>query len=140
MPVWKDFKDFAVKGNMVDLAVGVIVGGAFGKIVASIVQDVTMPLLNPLMPQGHWRDLVVGPGVKLGNFISVVIDFTIVAIVMFGVVRLLHLRRKKHEEKKAVGEELDNTDKLLTEIREEMRGMRKELAESRNAPTRDQVQ
>lgn len=58
MPVWKDFKEFAVKGNMVDLAVGVIIGAAFGGIINSIVQDVTMPLLNPLMPQGHWRDLV----------------------------------------------------------------------------------
>jgi large conductance mechanosensitive channel len=129
MSIWKDFKDFAVKGNMVDLAIGVIIGGAFGSIVTSIVQDVTMPLLNPLMPQGRWREWIVGPGVKLGNFLGTVLNFTIVAVVMFGVMRLLHGRRKKQEAKKAVGQDLDHTDQLLTHIREEMRGLRRELAE-----------
>ena len=62
MPILKDFKDFAVKGNMVDLAIGVIIGGAFGSIITSIVQDVTMPILNPLMPKGKWRDWIVEPG------------------------------------------------------------------------------
>ena len=97
MPVWKDFKDFAVKGNMVDLAVGVIIGGAFGSIINSIVQDVTMPLLNPLMPQGHWRDWVVSPGVKVGNFLSTVINFLIVALVIFLVVKAMNAMQKKEE-------------------------------------------
>ena len=132
MSVWKNFKDFAVKGNMVDLAVGVIIGAAFGSIVTSIVQDVTMPLLNPLMPKGHWRDWVIEPGIKMGNFLSTVLNFAIVAVVMFGVVSLLHGRRKKQEAKKAAGEELDHTDQLLTDIREEMRGMRREMAEHQN--------
>ena len=127
MSVIKDFKDFAIKGTMIDLAIGVVIGGAFGSIVTSVVQDITMPLLNPLMPQGHWRDWVIGPGVKLGSFLGTVINFLIVAIAMFGVVTLLHGKRKKHEAKKAVGEELDHTDQLLTDIREEMRGMRSEL-------------
>jgi len=136
MSVWKDFKGFAVKGNMVDLAVGVIIGAAFGSIINSIVQDVTMPLLNPLMPKGHWRDWVIEPGIKMGNFLSTVLNFTIVAIVMFGVVRLLHGRRKKQEAKKAAGEELDHTDRLLTDIREEMRGLRREMSkqQERNGP------
>ena len=127
MPLLKDFKEFAIKGNMVDLAIGVIIGGAFGQIITSIVQDVTMPLLNPLMPQGQWREWVVGPGVKLGSFLGTVINFLIVAIVMFSVVSLLHGRRKRHDAKKAAGEELDHTDQLLTDIREEMRGLRTEL-------------
>ncbi|MEO8733007.1 MAG: large conductance mechanosensitive channel protein MscL [Flavobacteriales bacterium] len=130
----KNLKDFAVKGNIVDLAVGVIIGGAFGSIINSIVQDVTMPLLNPLMPKGHWREWVVGPGIKLGNFLGTVINFVIVAIVMFGVVSLLHARRKKQEAKKAVGLDLDHTDQLLTDIREEMRGLRRELAEHQGPP------
>lgn len=129
MSVWKNFKEFAVKGNMVDLAVGVIIGGAFGGIVTSIVQDVTMPLLNPLMPKGHWRDWIIPPGIKMGNFLGTVLNFTIIAIVMFGVMSLLHGRRKKQEAKKAVGEDLDHTDQLLTDIREEMRGLRRELAD-----------
>ena len=135
MAVRKDFKDFAIKGNMVDLAVGVIIGGAFGGIINSIVQDVTMPLLNPLMPQGHWRDWSVPPGVKVGNFLSTVLNFAIVAIVMFGVVRMLHGRRKKQEAKKAAGEDLDHTDQLLTDIREEMRGLRRELAKHEDPST-----
>lgn len=86
MPVVKDFKDFAVKGNMVDLAIGVIIGTAFGQVITSIVQDITMPLLNPLMPHGRWREWVVPPGVKVGHFLSVLLNFIIIALVMFGVV------------------------------------------------------
>lgn len=127
MSIFKDFNDFAIKGNMADLAIGVIIGGAFGKIVSSLVDDVTMPLLNPLMPKGQWRDWVIGPGVKVGSLLGTMVNFFIVAVVMFGVVSLLHGRRKKHEEKKSAGEELDNTDRLLTDIRDEMRGLRGEL-------------
>lgn len=61
MSVWSDFKDFAIRGNMVDLGTGVIIGTAFGQIVTSVVQDVTMPLLNPLIPDGRWRGWVFGP-------------------------------------------------------------------------------
>lgn len=127
MPVLKDFKDFAIKGNMIDLAIGVIIGTAFGQIITSIVQDITMPLLNPLIPKGHWREWMIGPGVKIGSFLGTLINFFIVALVMFGVVSLLHGRRRKQEAKKAVGEDLDHTDQLLTDIREEMRGMRNDL-------------
>ena len=127
MSVLKDFKDFAIKGNMVDLAIGVIIGTAFGQIITSIVQDITMPLLNPLMPDGRWREWAIGPGVKMGSFLGTWINFFIVAVVMFTVVSVLHGRRRKQEAKKAGGEDLDHTDVLLTDIRDEMRGLRKAL-------------
>ena len=129
MSVLRNFKDFAIRGNMVDLAIGVIIGSAFGNVINSIVQDLTMPLLNPLMPQGRWREWVIDPGVKLGSFLGTVVNFLIVALVMFGVVSLLHGRRRRREAEKAARKELDHTDQLLTDIREEMRGMRKEMRE-----------
>lgn len=59
MSFFKDFKEFAIKGNMMDLAIGVIIGGAFGRIIKSMVDDLFMPLLNPLIPQGRWREWTV---------------------------------------------------------------------------------
>ena len=61
MSIAKDFKDFVSKGNIVDLAVGVIIGAAFGKIVASFVADIIMPLVNPIIPGGDWRTITIGP-------------------------------------------------------------------------------
>jgi large conductance mechanosensitive channel len=126
MSVLKNFKDFAIKGNMVDLAIGVIIGTAFGQVITSIVQDITMPLLNPLMPHGRWREWVIAPGVKVGNFLGVLLNFLIVAIVMFGVVSLLHVRRRKKEEEKSTGKELDHSEVLLTDILAELKGIRKD--------------
>lgn len=126
MSFLKDFKEFAIKGNMMDLAIGVIIGGAFGRIIKSIVDDLVMPLLNPLMPKGRWREWTVPPGVKLGNFLSTTVDFLIVALVIFTMVRLLHLHRKKHEEQKAASG--PTMEALLTDIRQEMRELRKDIA------------
>lgn len=126
MSLLKDLKEFAIKGNMVDLAVGVIIGGAFGKTISSIVDDLIMPLLNPLMPKGHWRAWTLGPGVRLGNFFGTLVDFLIVTAVIFGVVRLLHLRRKLHEAEK--GATPSASDRLLTEIRDELRAVREALS------------
>src|SRR5262245_46014020 len=91
-----DFKAFAFKGNVVDLAVGVIIGGAFGKIVSGLVDHIVMPLVSTILPSGDWRsagwvlreaanpkDAVV---VKYGAFIGSIIDFLIVGIVMFIIV------------------------------------------------------
>jgi large conductance mechanosensitive channel len=78
----KEFKAFAMRGNVVDLAVGVIIGGAFGKIVGSFVGDIVMPIINPLIPGGDWKTIEIGPGIKLGSFLGTVLDFLIIAFVI----------------------------------------------------------
>ena len=97
MKAFEDFKKFAFKGNVVDLAVGVIIGGAFGKIVSALVADVVMPLVALVMPSGNWRengwvlrqaqagqDPVV---LRYGEFMGAVVDFFIIALVLFLLVR-----------------------------------------------------
>jgi large conductance mechanosensitive channel len=87
MPFLKEFKDFAVKGNVLDLAVAVIIGGAFGKIVTAFVGDLVMPLVNAVMPQGDWRKWEATPlHFKVGDFIGTLVDFIVVALVVFIVV------------------------------------------------------
>lgn len=92
----RDFREFALKGNVVELAIAVIIGGAFGKIVSSFVSDLVMPLINPLIPGGNWREAVVGPGVKIGSFLGSVVDFVIIALVLFLAIRSLE-RFKRRE-------------------------------------------
>ncbi len=99
------FKEFALKGNVVDLAVAVVIGAAFGKIIASLVEDIIMPsVVNPLVnlttQGGDWRELTVGPGIKIGSFLGTVLDFAIVAFALFVVVTLIQrlTQRKKAEE------------------------------------------
>lgn len=116
--MFKEFKEFAMRGNVMDLAIGVIIGAAFGKIITSFVNDIVMPLLNPLIPQGDWRTLEVGPGVKLGSFMGTVLDFLIIAFVIFMVVRTLNRLKKKEEAKPAPIAEVPQDVKLLTEIRD----------------------
>jgi large conductance mechanosensitive channel len=99
--MWKDFRDFAFKGNIVDLAIGVIIGGAFGKIVTAMVTDVIMPCVSMILPDGEWRKAAItlrenapdGPegDVRLlvGDLASVFVDFLIVGFVMFLVMRAL---------------------------------------------------
>jgi large conductance mechanosensitive channel len=94
-----DFKTFALKGNVVDLAVGVVIGGAFGKIVAALVSDIVMPIVGLALPSGNWREaqhvlrtspdpkLVVG--IRYGNFLGSVVDFLVIAFVLFVVVSKL---------------------------------------------------
>ena len=91
----KEFKDFAVKGNAMDLAVGVIIGAAFGKIVASVVDDLVMPLINPVMPKGGWQQLVIYPGIRIGSFMAVVLNFLIIAFALFLIVSAINRIRKK---------------------------------------------
>jgi large conductance mechanosensitive channel len=114
----KEFKDFAIKGNAMDLAVGVIIGAAFGKIVTSIVDDIIMPLVNPIMPKGGWQQLVIYPGIKLGSFLAVVLNFVIVAFALFLIVSAINRVRRKSEPATAVP---NNTEKLLMEIRDELK-------------------
>lgn len=119
----KEFKDFAVKGNVIDLAVGVIIGAAFGKIVSSLVEDVITPaVLAPALKAANLDNLssltIPGTAVKYGNFLSQVISFIIVALVLFIIIRLVN-RMKKKEEAKPVAAPLPTKEEiLLTEIRD----------------------
>ena len=86
MSVIKDFGTFIKKGNVVDLAVAVVIGAAFGKIVSAAVSDLVMPLVNAVVPQGDWRKWEVSPlHFRLGDFLGTVVDFLIVAFVVFMV-------------------------------------------------------
>src|SRR5258706_10911920 len=87
MALLKDFKAFAVKGNVVDLGVAVMIGGAFGKIVTAVVDDVVMPAVGGIIPGGEWRTWTVTPlQLKLGHLIGSILDFTVIATVLFVVV------------------------------------------------------
>lgn len=114
----KEFKEFAMRGNVIDLAVGVIIGAAFGKIVNSVVNDIVMPLLNPLIPAGDWRTIEVGPGIKLGSFLANSLDFLIIAFVLFLFVKVINKLKRKEVEKPAPVAELPADVKLLAEIRD----------------------
>ena len=117
----KEFKEFAMKGNVVDLAVGVVIGGAFGKIVAALVGDIVMPLINPIIPGGEWQKIEVGPHIKIGDFASTVLDFIIVAFAIFLVVKGINSMKKEEAVAPTVDSEPSSTDKLLMEIRDELK-------------------
>ena len=123
----KEFKEFAFKGNVIDLAVGVIIGGAFGKIVTSLVNDLIMPIIGIILGGINFSDLklVIRPAsngmeesaIKYGAFIQSVVDFLIIAVCIFLFVKLANtLTRKKEEEKKPEKPSADVV--LLTEIRD----------------------
>ena len=85
MPLWKEFKAFAIKGNVVDLAVAVVIGTAFGKIVTALVDGVVMPLVGKALPNKDWQQFAVA-GIRIGAVLGSVLDFLIVAAVLFIVV------------------------------------------------------
>jgi large conductance mechanosensitive channel len=96
MQLIKEFKEFAAKGNIVDLAIAVVIGGAFGKIVSAFVSDLVMPLVNALIPGGDWRKLeLTSLHFKVGDFIGTVVDFVIVAGVIFIVIQKMMGAMKK---------------------------------------------
>lgn len=97
----KEFKDFAVKGNVIDLAVGVIIGGAFGKIVASLVNDMIMPLIGLLIGNVDFSELHFGV-VNYGIFVNTVIEFLIIAFSIFVVIRQLNKLKKEEAVAEAV--------------------------------------
>ena len=112
MSIVKEFQEFAVKGNMVDMAVGIIIGGAFGKIVSSLVNDVIMPPLGMLLGKVDFKDLaltlkdasvdaagaeVAAVKLKYGMFIQNVVDFLIVALAVFMMVKVINSLRRKQE-------------------------------------------
>lgn len=115
----KDFKAFAFKGNVVDLAVAVIIGAAFGAIITSLVTDVITPLLlAPALKAigADNLDKLMWGAVKYGNFLAAVIKFIVIAIVIFIMVKYINKVNKKEEEK--VEASVSSTDQLLIEIRD----------------------
>lgn len=107
-----------MRGNVVDLAVGLIIGAAFGKIVTSVVNDLIMPIVNPLIPGGDWRTMEVGPGIKIGSFLGTLLDFIIVAFAIFFIVKGINRLKKKEEAKPPVVAEVPPDVKVLEEIRD----------------------
>jgi large conductance mechanosensitive channel len=117
----KEFKSFILRGNVVDLAVAVIIGAAFGAIVSSLVADVITPLLlNPVMEKlnVHKLEEVAWNGVLYGKFIATVINFVVVAFVIFLMVKGMNKAIKKKEAEPAAPKEPTNEEKLLAEIRD----------------------
>jgi len=121
MGMFKEFRDFAMKGNVVDLAVGVIIGGAFGQIVSSLIDDVITPLLlKPALDAAHLtklEELTIFGTVKYGNFLSAIINFVIVAFVLFMLIKSINSAKKK-EVVPDVPPEPTAQEKLLAEIRD----------------------
>jgi large conductance mechanosensitive channel len=140
----KEFKEFALKGNVIDLAVGVIIGAAFKTIVDAIVNDIALPVVgiffkadfsnlylglnedvrnavaaNPKMSLADARKL--GPVLAWGDFVSVGINFLILAIIIFLMVKAINTLKRKNEEAPAPPAEPSSTDKLLMEIRDQLK-------------------
>lgn len=124
----KQFKEFAMKGNVIDLAVGVIIGGAFGKIVTSLVDDLLMPALGVLIGGINFTDLkfvikaatddAAEVSIMYGQFIQSVVDFVIIAFSIFMFIKIITFKRKKEEPEKPAPVEPSKEEALLTEIRD----------------------
>ena len=128
-PSWiSEFKDFISRGNVIDLAVGVVIGGAFGKITTSLVNDILMPLLSLLtggVDFSSWKWVLKAAqgdaaevAVNFGNFIAVVLDFIIIALAIFCMLKAINKLHKKKEEAPAAPPEPSAEEKLLAEIRD----------------------
>ncbi len=139
MGLIKEFKDFSVKGNVVDMAVGIIIGGAFGKIVASLVNDIIMPPIGMLIGGINFKDLALvlkdsvpatvdaaghavaeipAVAVRYGNFLQVALDFLIIAFAIFMMIKFMNSLRRKEEQAPAAPPEPSREEILLTEIRD----------------------
>ncbi len=131
MGMMSEFKDFAMRGNVVDMAVGIVIGGAFGKIVSSFVADVLMPPIGLLLGGVDFSDLSVqlqaaSEGVdevmlNYGSFIQTVVDFIIIAFAIFMVVRAMNSMKKKEEEAPAAPPKPSEEVVLLQEIRDALK-------------------
>jgi large conductance mechanosensitive channel len=134
MGMMQEFKTFAMRGNVIDMAVGIIIGGAFGKIVASFVNDVIMPPIGMIVGGADFSDLAVTlkeavgdtPAVmlKYGAFIQTAVDVLIIAFAIFIAVRAVNSMKKKEEEKPAAPPAPSKEEVLLTEIRDLLRERR----------------
>jgi large conductance mechanosensitive channel len=122
----KEFKAFAIKGNVVDLAIGVVIGGAFNKIISSLVEDIITPaVLTPALKAANLTNLadltIPGTAIKYGNFISTLISFIIVAFALFMVIKGINASKKKEESAPAAPPEPSTQEKLLMEIRDSLK-------------------
>lgn len=118
----KEFKEFAMKGNVMDLAIGVVIGGAFQKIVNSLVQDIIMPAVTVLTGKVDFSDLVLNIGntsIKYGNFITTIVDFLIIAFSIFLVIKYLNKLNKLKEIGDIAAEKLDKKGKFKRKKKEE---------------------
>lgn len=117
----KEFKAFAMRGNVMDMAVGVIIGGAFGKIVSSLVDDIFMPIIGVLTGGIDFSKVSIMVGdaeVKYGMFIQNIIDLLIIAICIFTMIKAMNSLSNKKPEEPAAPAEPSNEEKLLGEIRD----------------------
>ena len=122
-----EFKTFIARGNVMDMAVGVIIGGAFSNITNSLVNDIVMPILGIFTNSISFADLVVeiGPAViTYGNFIQAVLNFLVMAFVVFCLVRTINRFHQKKETVPPAPPEPSNEEKLLAEIRDLLKGQR----------------
>jgi large conductance mechanosensitive channel len=136
--VLKEFKEFAMRGNVVDMAVGIIIGAAFGKIVSSFVADIIMPPIGLLMGNMDFSKLYLNLSgsqyaslaaaqeagaatINYGLFLNAVVDFVIVAFAIFMVIRGMNRLKRKAEEEPAAAPEVSKEVQLLTEIRDALR-------------------
>ena len=122
----EEFKNFALKGNVVDLAIGVIIGAAFGKIVDSLVKHIIMPLISVIMPvqQGYltWKWVINGKDVPYGLFIGEIVNFLIVALALYiFIVKFIGMIMKNKQQEAAAPPPLTRDQELLTEIAELLR-------------------
>ena len=128
MGMMSEFKDFAIKGNVVDMAVGIIVGAAFGKIVSSFVADVIMPPIGLALGGVNFTDLAItlqeasgdiaAVNLNYGNFVQTIIDFVIIAFAIFMAVKMMNNMKKKEAEAPSEPPKPSKEEVLLTEIRD----------------------
>ena len=128
MSMLKEFKDFAIKGNVVDMAVGIIIGAAFGKIVSSLVKDIIMPPIGLAIGGVDFSDLAIvlkeavgetaAVTINYGTFLQTCIDFLIVAFAIFVAVKVMNSMKKQEEESPSEAPKPSNEEVLLTEIRD----------------------
>lgn len=128
MSIMKEFREFAMRGNVMDMAVGIIIGAAFGKIVASFVNDVLMPPLGLALGGVDFSDLVItlkeasgevaAVTLNYGSFIQTVVDFAIIAFAIFMMIKAMNSLQKKEEAKPAAPPQPSAQETLLTEIRD----------------------
>jgi len=131
MSMMSEFKSFAMRGNVIDMAVGIVIGGAFGKIVSSFVNDVLMPPIGMLMGGVDFSDLAVvmkeasgdvaAVTINYGSFIQTVVDFLIIAFAIFMVVKAMNNMKKKEEAAPAAPPKPSAEEVLLTEIRDALK-------------------
>jgi large conductance mechanosensitive channel len=114
---WADFKDFLMRGNVIDLAVAVIIGGAFGKIVDSLVTDVITPaIIGPAMKAAgadRLENFVVGDGIKIGVFLAAILNFVVIALVIFLMIRAFEKAKRRFARQEAIEEAAAPSDPVV---------------------------